>query len=410
MLLVLCATAVVSQATLMSALSATQPTLGFDKSEYTATQVGETFTVNLVVTDVQNLWAWNVGVTWDPQRLSIVGEPTEGNFLKQAGTTLYIVTPPKNGYIQEISCVEMTTAGASGSGILATFTFNVTSQCVQSPINLVNTTLLLPDVDPFTGTDHIEHQIQQPAMTVSLSVGLGSVANAGSSQIVDEDTQVTLDGSKTLTCNQSVTFTWRFIDGEQKELNGMVVNYTFDIPGIYNVTLTTQDSTGATSNDTVQVTVRDITPPVPVIAIDNQSIASSITIPIGKRITVDGSESYDPEGGRIMSYLWDIGGGSNTTEQTFTYLYDESGTYQISLTVFDQRGNNSATESITITAGGGPSDKNGDQSQPFNLPPPVIAILATMTVVTILGSAFWLRKQNINVQVQRAESKLRNTF
>jgi PKD repeat protein len=403
----------------------TQPTLSFDKSEYTATQVGETFTVNLVITNVQNLWAWKVGVTWDPQRISLVGEPTEGNFLKQAGTTLYIVTPPKSGYIKEISCVEMTTTGASGSGILATFTFKVISQCVESPINLVNTTLLLPDVDPSTGTDHISHQVPQPTMTVSLSTGSGPVANAGSPQTVDEGTPVTLNGSKTLTGNQSATFTWRFFDGEPKELNGTIVNYTFDIPGIYNVTLTVQDSTGASSDDMVQITVRDITPPVPVITIDGQSIESSLTIPVGKRVTIDGSQSYDPEGGRIASYEWDTGGETNTTEQSFTYVYDKAGAYHISLTVFDQRGNNSATKTITIMAslsggsgsqsngqdgqnnngsssnngtnadgdGGGPNGNDG-QYQTFNLPPLTIGILATMTVITISGSAFWLRKRN----------------
>jgi PKD repeat protein len=393
----LCAIILVSQAAIILVPAATQPTLSFDKSAYTATQVGEIFTVNLVITNVQNLWAWKVGVTWDPQRLSIVGEPTEGDFLKQVGNTLYIVTPPKNGYIQEISCVEMTATGASGNGTLATFTFNVTSQCVESPINLVNTTLLLPDVNPSTGTDHISHQVPQPTMTVSLFAGSGPVANAGSPQIVNEDTQVTLNGSKTLTGNQSVTFTWRFLDREPKELYGMIVNYTFDIPGIYNVTLTVQDSTRATSNDTVQVIVRDITSPVPVITIDDQSIVSSFTILTGKRVTIDGSQSYDPEDGKIASYLWNTGGESNTTEQSFTYVYDKAGTYELSLTVFDKRGNNSATKSVTITV-----DQSGgsDQYQTFNLPPLAIGILTTITAITILGSAFWLRKQNIKVQAQ----------
>jgi PKD repeat protein len=405
----------------------TQPTLSFDKSEYTATQVGETFTLNLVITNVQNLWAWKVGVTWDPQRLSLVGQPTEGNFLQQAGFTLYVVMTPKTGYIKEMSCNLLVASGVSGSGVLATFTFSVTSQCVESPINLVNTTLLLPDVDPSTGTDQISHQVPQPAMTVSLFIGSGPVANAGLPQTVDEDTEMTLNGSKTLTGNQSVTFTWRFLDGGPKELNGTIVNYTFDIPGTYDVTLTVQDSTGATSDDTVQVTVRDITPPVPVISIDGDTSLSQ-TLLVGKRVTISGSQSYDPEGGRIVSYLWDTGGESNTIEQSFTYQYDKAGTYNIALTVFDQRGNNSATKIVTIKVdqGGGPGGQNGgqgDQNNPggsdgsdgsngsngnpggqdgggqyqtVNLPPLAIGILATMTVITISGSAFWLRKRNVN--------------
>jgi PKD repeat protein len=80
-------------------------------------------------------------------------------------------------------------------------------------------------------------------------------------------------------------------------------------------------------------------------------------------------------------------------------VYDRAGTYELSLTVFDQRGNNSATKSITVTAdqSGGPSD------QSFNLPPLAIGILTSITAMTILGSVFWLRKKDTKVQAQQTD-------
>jgi hypothetical protein len=113
------------------------------------------------------------------------------------------------------------------------------------------------------------------------------------------------------------------------------------------------------------------------------------------------------------------------TGEDFNFQFSIQGTYTIGLTVWD-KANNTATTSKTITVsqtagndGDGGSDNNnnnnngnsnnsngnnsnndnGDnsnnnsQSQMFNLPPLAIGIIATMTILTITGSAFWLRKR-----------------
>jgi hypothetical protein len=54
-------------------------------------------------------------------------------------------------------------------------------------------------------------------------------------------------------------------------------------------------------------------------------------------VTFDGSYSYDPDGGSIVSYLWDFGDGTviSTTNPTIVYTYASIGTYEVTLVVTD---------------------------------------------------------------------------
>jgi hypothetical protein len=91
--------------------------------------VGSTFTVNIQISGVSNLWAWGASLYWDPTVLSMQGAPAEGAFMKSAGPTLYVPVPPNNtkGCVTGIGDAITSAVGASGSGILATVTFSVVS-------------------------------------------------------------------------------------------------------------------------------------------------------------------------------------------------------------------------------------------------------------------------------------------
>jgi PKD repeat protein len=396
----------------------TQTTLAFDKPNYIATSVDETFTLTIDVTNVQNLWAWEAAVEWNPEHVRFVGSVEEGPFLKQGGaSTLFIPKPAREGYIQSISSVRMAEDAVSGSGVLANLTFQVIKPCVESPINLVNTTLF----DRQNAL--IDKYVPNPTMVVSL-IGGGPIANAGLPQTVDEGTQVSFNGSKSYPTDGTLTYTWSFTDdGVPNQLSGSAASYTFSKPGIYDVTLTVQNPAGDTSTDTVQITVNDKTPPVPIITITG--LNSDGKAGISQNIHINSSDSYDPEGGRIVNRRWNVEGDESMTGEDFNFQFSIQGTYTIGLTVWD-KANNTATTSKTITVsqtagndGDGGSDNNnnnnngnsnnsngnnsnndnGDnsnnnsQSQMFNLPPLAIGIIATMTILTITGSAFWLRKR-----------------
>ncbi len=71
---------------------------------------------------------------------------------------------------------------------------------------------------------------------------------------------------------------------------------------------------------------------------------------VGTTISVDASGSYDP-GGNIVRYTWDFGDGTRIAGDrliTHTHQYTRSGTWTVSLTVLNQRGN-SDTARATVT-------------------------------------------------------------
>lgn len=104
---------------------------------------GSTFNVNITISNVNNLYSWDLCLSWNPTVLNYT-DIQEGLFLKQNGTqpTVFNVTYPLAGTV----CVNCTLSAqpivaASGNGTLATIVFSV-----QSPgdtvLDLQNTTLL----------------------------------------------------------------------------------------------------------------------------------------------------------------------------------------------------------------------------------------------------------------------------
>lgn len=71
------------------------------------------------------------------------------------------------------------------------------------------------------------------------------------------------------------------------------------------------------------------------------------------------SNSYD-EDGNIVSYLWQFGDGSNSTQQNPSHTYTHAGTYYVNLTVMDNYGATNMTQiTINIEGSGGGSGGGG---------------------------------------------------
>lgn len=373
------------------------PILTLSPSKITATELNEQIVVKITISNITNLWGWRISVAWDPTSLSLSNKPTQGDFLKQVGQTLFVAesaTPEftSKGTIPDMSCFLMQEGvSASGNGVLATLKFNVLKQVIDSPIILTNYTLQ----EPNTGTpdtpvhNKINVEVPTPSATVTFISGNNSiVANAGSPQIINEDTPVTLNGSKTMPPSGNLTFTWTIGDNGTKTLTGEIVTYTFGYPGTYNVTLTATDSQGGSSSDMTQITVLDKTPPVAKISIDNIALGQIATT--GTDIQFSGTQSYDPEGGTIAIYHWDFGDGQTDQFYTTQHRYLQPGTYNINLTVTDTRGNLTSTDSITLNVNPSDSADPSLQQQTLSLPPYVLGVIMAITIVVIIGSVFWL--------------------
>jgi len=355
--------------------------LAIAPSNYTAHILGEKFSVNITVANINNLAGWKAQVSWDPSVLSFDGA-SEGAFLIDDQGNLFVWNIPKSGGklvndSVEIQDNRLSSTGVSGNGVLATLVFAINSPCVGSPITLNNTLLEDPN------SNNLAHQVQNSEVTFTPAGSL--VANAGGDQLVNEDTPVALNASRTYPQNDSLTFTWTFFDQKTIVLDGIVVTYVFDTPGIYPVILTVRDTEGNVSRDSVDITVRDTTLPKAIIELEGVSPNQSITV--GQQLTFSGVASFDPENGTITSYYWDIGSFDiNDTYKQYTSVvtgeYHQAGTYNISLTVTEDGGNNgTATFTITIRRASDPLDQTD------------FAILAGVTVLVLVCSPTWLLRR-----------------
>ncbi len=110
------------------------------KAEASVSQpkIGDTLTVNITISDVQNLYGVDVELGWNPVVLSLVNaksmlgvEANPGGVLHESGTDTLLIA--ENEASQETGQYTLTATSTgsspafSGSGTIATLTFNVTS-------------------------------------------------------------------------------------------------------------------------------------------------------------------------------------------------------------------------------------------------------------------------------------------
>ncbi|SHJ16935.1 PKD domain-containing protein [Actinomyces denticolens] len=143
------------------------------------------------------------------------------------------------------------------------------------------------------------------------------------------------DGS--VTTAQSYSGSWRLGAGDLRGWPGVneragALDATVDSTAIYHTQLT---------GDQVRQRLgqKDNMAPRPVIRPQVE----------GMTVTVDGTESVDPDG-TIESYEWDFGDGNTATGATATHTYAEARDYTLTLTVTDNAGaRKSASQSITVS-------------------------------------------------------------
>jgi PKD repeat protein len=221
----------------------------------------------------------------------------------------------------------------------------------------------------------IEHRYGRPgSYHVTLSVaddaGLGnSTAQAVTRIVVNEPPVAVAGPSRSAALGELLLFDgdgssdhdgkivrhdWDFGNGARG--TGSRVQYAYDRPGTYEVTLTvTDDSATSSSQSTDRLTVMVNAPPV-ARAGDDQVVTAS-------EVQFDGGRSSDPDG-RIARYAWDFGDGGTGVGPRPTHVYRKSGTYLVRLTVTDDSGTlrNSAADTLQVTVNEAPiADAGRDQ-------------------------------------------------
>jgi PKD repeat protein len=143
------------------------------------------------------------------------------------------------------------------------------------------------------------------------------------------------DGTTSADSDGSISsYDWTFGDGE--EAGSPNPQKDFPATGTYDVTLTVTDDGGLTSSVTHQVSV--VKPNVP-------PTAAFTTTCSFLDCDFDAGASSDSDG-TVDGYAWDFGDGETGTGSPANHVYNDPGTYTITLTVTD---NEAATDDVTST-------------------------------------------------------------
>jgi PKD repeat protein len=240
-------------------------------------------------------------------------------------------------------------------------TFDVTVTYDTTPIGTQSVTLASKDVTTVlfywdtTGVDPDTYTITAEAIlakdgnlnnneaSTTITVKLETVLIPPVAEITENATTVLTGEVIHLNASKSydpdgdiVSYFWDFGDGTNA--SGVTVDYSYADDGKYTVTLTVTDNDDLTHLDTATEIVEN-RPPV---ALFTQSVAD---IKTSKSTRFDAVISYDPDG-KIESYFWDFGDGTNETGVEVRHSYEDDGSYTVTLTVTDDDG---ATNSKTIT-------------------------------------------------------------
>ncbi|MDH3365913.1 MAG: PKD domain-containing protein [Thermoplasmata archaeon] len=205
--------------------------------------------------------------------------------------------------------------------------------------------------------DTIGQASEPDSATITVEDVTPPVADAGLDMEAPIGAEVTLNGSLSSDANGIVSYTWTFTDGNEQELSGETVTYTFANPGEHTVTLEVEDAAGNSDTDTVLVTITD--------DIDPEADAGpDQTVDIGEEVTFDGSGSSD-NSGIIENYTWTFE-YDDDERQLYgidpKFTFEIGGEYLVMLTIEDAVGNYD-TDTVTIRVNSPPdADAGPDQT------------------------------------------------
>ena len=164
------------------------------------------------------------------------------------------------------------------------------------------------------------------------------VAEAGTDQSGVVGRPVILSGAASYDVDGNIqTYEWDLGDGTV--MTGPTVTHTYDGSGTFRVVLTVTDDSGVANNISVDTMTVDVNaPPTPRFDIPPRPVS------VSEVARLDASGSTDDDG-VILSYIWDFGDGRSGEGETVDYAWTQPGVFDVTLTVIDDSGTASATQS-----------------------------------------------------------------
>ena len=138
---------------------------------------------------------------------------------------------------------------------------------------------------------------------------------------------------------QPVAVSWDF--GDDASAMGASASHSFSTPGTYTVTATASNRKGK-SSDMSTATVVVVNPPVPAQIV---SIRASDNSPDTQTsVTFTASVNGDTP----ISYAWNFGDGSTSSQASPAHTYAEPGTYTVQLNASNKAGSDSRSMSLSV--------------------------------------------------------------
>jgi PGF-pre-PGF domain-containing protein len=171
-------------------------------------------------------------------------------------------------------------------------------------------------------------------------------ADAGDGETVDVDEVVTLDGSESSDNREISSYEWDLGDGETAE--GDIVTHTYDEADTYTATLTVTDEAGNSDTDEVEIVVE----PEPGASSDGGSGTFNADVDFewsAESLNVEFEDETNTFDREAESYDWEFGDGETGSGETVDHTYEESGEYDVTLTVTDDEGDDhSMTQTVEV--------------------------------------------------------------
>lgn len=188
---------------------------------------------------------------------------------------------------------------------------------------------------------------------VSVTVDTPPRGEAGANRTTIVGESVTLDASNSTDDRGITAYEWDPDDDGTYERSGPTTTVAVETNGTRTVGLRVTDTAGHTATDTVSITAEENTPP-------RVDAGANTTAPVDESVTLDASNSTDPQG-HDLSYEWAVvarpDGSTAQLSDAVTvspsFTPDVPGTYRFELTVTDAYGLN-ATDTVTIVTDGDP--------------------------------------------------------
>jgi len=298
--------------------------------------IGETFTIDLYINNVTDLWSWQAGMTFNASALRCLSFE-EGPFLKQGGTTSWTpgVIDNNAGIIYPHYCTLTGSVPVSGNGVLGTITFKV---IYYGNSTLHPTNVILKDKN----SNIIPSQVCDGSFSFIPPPKHGPTASFYYLPIAPYANQpITFNASESQPGWTGwypapiVNYRWDFGDGNITDTsNPMIVHYYAKM-NTYIVTLIVTDSQGLSDTYSRTIIVDAIAP--------EAYFTWEPTYPLyGETVTFNASLS-DPKGGYILAYEWNFGDGNIASGEIVTHAFTAGGTYNVTLTVYDSEGKSDTT-------------------------------------------------------------------